>query len=70
MSSIDVHAVRSRLLTIDEVAERLGLSRRTVERKIKRGELPALQLGGPRTAIRVDERELTDWLYSNGEGAA
>jgi excisionase family DNA binding protein len=54
--------VQGRLLTIDEVAERLGLSRRTVERKIATGEIPSLQLGGPRTAIRVDALELAEWL--------
>lgn len=64
MSLIDV---QRRLLSITEVAERLGVSRRTVERKIRAGELPALQLGGPRTPIRVDQRELEDWLYRGSE---
>jgi len=59
MSLIDV---QRRLLTVDDVAERLGVSRRTVERKIARGELPAFQLGGPRLPVRVDERELEEWL--------
>ena len=67
MSLIDV---QPRLLSIAEVAERLGVSRRTVERKIRGGELPALQLGGPRTPLRVDERELEEWLYRDLEGAA
>jgi excisionase family DNA binding protein len=53
MSLIDA---QRRLLTIDEVTERLGLSRRTVERKIEQGVIPAFQLGGMGTAIRVDER--------------
>jgi excisionase family DNA binding protein len=48
MSLIDIQRP---LLTIDEVAERFGQNRRMVERKIKRGELPALQLGGTRPAI-------------------
>lgn len=60
MSTVDV---QRRLLTLDEVAERLRVTRRTVERKIKRGELPALQLGGKRTSLRVDARELEEWLY-------
>jgi excisionase family DNA binding protein len=38
--------VAYRLLSLTEVAERLGVSRRTVERKVRAGELPALQLGG------------------------
>jgi excisionase family DNA binding protein len=70
MSISDVH---SRLLTIDAVAERLAVSRRTVERESAAGEIPALQLGGRRSPIRVDERELEAWLYLEPfepEGAA
>jgi excisionase family DNA binding protein len=52
MSFVDI----PRRLTIDEAAERL--TRRTVERKIERGVIPALQLGGRGTAIRIDEWEL------------
>jgi excisionase family DNA binding protein len=59
MSLVDV---QRRLITIDQAAERLGLSRRTVERKIEQGLIPALQLGGKGTAIRIDERELAEWL--------
>ena len=55
MSSI---YLQRRLLTIAEVSERLGVTRRTVQRKIAAGELPAVQLGGRRSPIRVDEREL------------
>jgi excisionase family DNA binding protein len=46
------------------------VTRRTVERKIRVGELPALQLGGPCTPLRVDERELEEWLYRDREGPA
>ena len=67
MSLIDA---QRRLLTIDQAAERLGLSRRTVEHKIASGEIPALQLGGKHSPIRVDERELEAWLYRDPEGAA
>jgi len=67
MSFIDV---QRRLLTLDEVASTLGLSRRTVERRVKAGEIPALQLGGPRTAIRVPVDELDAWLESEPRDAA
>ena len=67
MSFIDV---QRRLLTLDEVASTLGLSRRTVERRVKAGEIPALQLGGPRTAIRVPADELDAWLESEPRDAA
>jgi excisionase family DNA binding protein len=66
MSIVDVQRP---LLTLDEVAERLGVTRRTVERKIAAGLIPALQLGGRRSAIRVDERELEQWLYGDGSAA-
>jgi len=55
-----------RLLTIDEVARRLGLTPRSVRDKIRRGVIPALQLGGKRNAIRVDEGELEARLYRGG----
>jgi excisionase family DNA binding protein len=59
-------------LTVKETARRLGLHPLTVRRKIKAGELPALQLGGPKCAIRVFEDELASWLerHRNGGEAA
>ena len=66
MSLIDV---QRRLLSVSEVAERLSVSRRAVERKSASGEIPAFQLGGPRTPIRLDERELEAWLYRDPESA-
>lgn len=50
--------VQRSLITIGQAAERLGLTRRTVERKIEQGVIPAFQLGGRGTAIRIDEHEL------------
>lgn len=38
---------RPRLLTIPEVAERLRVSRMSVYRRIEKGEVPAVRLGGP-----------------------
>jgi excisionase family DNA binding protein len=67
MTFIDI---QRRLLTLDEIASTLGLSRRTVERRVKAGEIPALQLGGPRTAIRVPADELDAWLESEPQDAA
>lgn len=59
-----------RLLTVTEVADRLGLHPMTVHRKIKRGEIPAVQLGGPGTSIRVSLYELEAWLESRPREAA
>ena len=45
------------------------MTRRTVEREIAAGEIPALRLGGRRSPLRV-EAELEAWLYlSPGEAA-
>jgi excisionase family DNA binding protein len=51
------------LLTIEQVAHRLQVSRSTVRRRIGAGEIPAVQLGGKRAAIRIPEDELDRWLY-------
>jgi excisionase family DNA binding protein len=51
-------ARRSQLLTVKETASRLGYHPRTVRRKIERGEIPAVQLGGKGSAVRVNERDL------------
>lgn len=57
------------LLTVREVAERLDVSEKQVYRLIRRGELPAVQLGGPGTAIRIDPDELRAWLFGPEEAA-
>jgi excisionase family DNA binding protein len=49
-------------LTVKETARRLDLHEITVRRKIRAGEIPALQLGGPGCAVRVLEDELSSWL--------
>jgi excisionase family DNA binding protein len=46
------------LLNLKQVAARVSLSQSTLRRKIREGALPAVQLGGKRCAIRVDEAEL------------
>ncbi len=53
-----------RLLTVAEVAERLGLSPMSVYRRVWAGEIPALKLGSTRrAALRIQEDELDAWLY-------
>jgi excisionase family DNA binding protein len=61
MTTLEQHR---RLLTVSEAAARLGQSDQTVRRKIRSGMLPAVQLGGPRSAVRIDERDLETWLYA------
>lgn len=58
------------LLTVKEAAQRLRLHPMTVRRMIDDGRLPAVQLGGPGTAIRVDAQELNHWLFDEGDDAA
>lgn len=53
-----------RVLTVREVADQLRISESTVRRRIKDGSLPTLKLGPRRSVLRVDERELEEWLYS------
>jgi excisionase family DNA binding protein len=52
----------TRLLTLPQVAERLNVSRATAYRWVAGGRLPALQLGGHGTPLRVDEAALETWL--------
>ena len=57
-----------RWLTVKQAARRLGLHEITVRRKIHRGELPALQLGGRGTALRILEDELHRFIYGSPHG--
>jgi excisionase family DNA binding protein len=56
---------RHELLSRAEVAERLGVTRQTVYRKIHSGQMPALRLGGELGPLRVDAAELERWLEEN-----
>jgi excisionase family DNA binding protein len=53
------------LLTVREVADRLKLSEKSVRRRIASGELPAVRLGGRGTQLRVDERELDEYVFGD-----
>jgi len=54
---------KRRLLTVLDAAARLNVSESTVRRLIADDELPSLQLGGRRKAVRTDKAELDPWLY-------
>jgi excisionase family DNA binding protein len=58
MTSVAEH----KWLTVRETAEQVRVSEVTIRRAIARGELPAVQLGGPGSSIRIDEAELERWL--------
>jgi excisionase family DNA binding protein len=51
---------RLRLLTLPEAAELLHVSTRTLQRMIRRNELPAFKVGGQ---WRVRESQLTRWVH-------
>jgi excisionase family DNA binding protein len=51
--------IESALIGISHLAERLGLSRRTIHRILARGELPSLRIGH-RRLVRLSE--LRHWL--------
>jgi excisionase family DNA binding protein len=63
-----MHATRPReLLRITEAAERLNVSRASVYRWAHDGRLPAVQLGGPGSPLRIPADELDQWLFADLE---
>ena len=53
-----------RLLTLPEAADLLQVSTRTLQRMIRRNELPAFKVGGQ---WRVRESQLTRWIEAREE---
>jgi excisionase family DNA binding protein len=52
------------LLTVAEAARWARVSKKTVLRRIKTGELPATRIGaGPRAPLRIDPAKLKDFLH-------
>jgi excisionase family DNA binding protein len=58
------------MLRISDVARRLACSTSTVRRLIANGELPATQLNGKHTSVRIDEDLLENWLQERFVGNA
>jgi excisionase family DNA binding protein len=54
---------------VSQVSERLALSRSSVYRLLSSGVIPAVQLGGPGSSLRVPEHELEAWVYANAGDA-
>jgi excisionase family DNA binding protein len=65
--STSVH--RSNLLTVQETAELLRQSERTVRRKIHTGEIPAVRLNHGLGPLRIPEGELKRWLFEDSTAA-
>lgn len=51
-------------LTVADVAAELACSEPTVRRRIRAGEIPAVRLGGPGSAVRIPRAGLEAWLWS------
>lgn len=58
------------LLTVEQTAERLGLSRATVFDLIKRNEIASVRVGAARRIIRADLERFVERQLSTTEGAA
>lgn len=59
----------SQLLTKDEAAKRLGVSRSTVDRLVRSRELPSVKLGGSRRAPRrIRPVDLEQFVAAHREG--
>jgi len=56
---MEKEAENLRLLTLSEAAELLHVSTRTLQRMIRRNDLPALKVGGQ---WRVRESQLAYWI--------
>jgi excisionase family DNA binding protein len=57
------------MLTVKEAAAQLRVHPMTVRKMITDGRIPAVQLGGPGTSIRIDPAELDAWLYADVGGS-
>jgi excisionase family DNA binding protein len=67
----NTHDPPQNLLTVNQVAARLQLSKWSVYRRVADGQIPALKLGSDvRSPLRVPEDELASWLYGDPEEPA
>lgn len=64
MSTSHIPRVAPQLLRLEDVADRLGVSRDSVERLIASGALPAVDMraGGNRPRLRVTEDALAEFI--------
>ena len=51
-----------RLLTVPDVAGRLGLNPETVRRWLRSGRITGVRLGGDKAGWRITERDLTKFI--------
>jgi excisionase family DNA binding protein len=51
-------------LSIAAAARMLDVAPTTIRRRIESGDIPAVQLGGPGSAVRIPRAGLQAWLWS------
>jgi excisionase family DNA binding protein len=56
----------SELMTVDELAEYLRVTRDTVYRKAKTGEIPSIRIG---RLLRFPKKTIDDWLWQKATQA-
>ena len=60
----------SHLLTLNQAAEKLGVSRSTVQRRVADGSIVATKLGTGRSSpVRIPEGEIERWLWADPDEA-
>jgi excisionase family DNA binding protein len=64
LTNLRPDAIAAELLTAREVAERLRVTERTARNWCSDGLLPAMQLGGRGTHLRIPAGALEAWLSS------
>jgi excisionase family DNA binding protein len=62
MSTVE-HESEAIYLSVARAARMLDVAPITIRRKIETGELPATQLGGPGSAVRIPRQALDTWLW-------
>jgi excisionase family DNA binding protein len=64
--SMDSEVENFRLLTLPEAAQMLHVSTRTLQRMMKKSDLPAFKVGGQ---WRVRESQLSQWIRSREQSS-
>jgi excisionase family DNA binding protein len=68
MSTVE-HESEAMYLSVARAARMLDVAPITIRRKIEAGELPAVQLGGPGSALRIPREGLEAWLWAPEGGS-
>ena len=67
VSGMDTHGQSTRLLSVEEVCEVLGMGKSWVYQQIRDGELPSIKLGG---SVKVERTDLEEYLSERRRRAA